>query len=69
MDLPPNQSVFKVAYQQIVNYLEGGDLPHCSQENYIAVNEIGFATIESGVTGHTIEIPCQERSRLIYANG
>ena len=34
LDLPPNQSVFKVAYQQIVNYLEGGDLPQCSRENY-----------------------------------
>ena len=61
--------MFKVAYQQIVDYLEGGDLPHCSRENYIAVNEIGFATIESGLTGQTIEVPCQERSRLIYANG
>ena len=69
LDLPPNQSVFKIAYQQIVNYLEGGNLPHCTQEHYIAVNEIGFASIESGLTGQTIEIPCQKRSRLIYANG
>ena len=69
LDLPPNQSVFKVAYQQIVNYLEGGHLPHCTQEHYIAVNEIGFASIESGLIGQTIEIPCQKRSRLIYANG
>jgi len=69
LDLPPNQSVFKVAYQQIVSYLEGGNLPHCTQEQYIAVNEIGFASIESGLTGQTIEVPCQKRSRLIYANG
>ena len=69
LDLPPNQSVFKVAYQQIVSYLEGGNLPHCTQEQYIAVNEIGFASIDSGLTGQTIEVPCQKRSRLIYANG
>ena len=69
LGLPTNQSVFKIAYQQIADYLEGGDLPHCSRNNYIAVNEIGFATIESGLIGQTIEIPCQERGRLIYANG
>jgi len=47
----------------------GGDLPDCAGDDYIAVNEIGFATIESGLTGQTVEIPNQKRDRLIYANG
>ncbi|MDA1193473.1 MAG: hypothetical protein O3A46_17490, partial [Candidatus Poribacteria bacterium] len=69
LDLPPNASVFKVAYQQIADYLDGGDPPHCSRGDYMAVNEIGFATIESGITGKTIDIPTQNRERLIFANG
>ena len=69
LDLPENASPFKVAYKQITDYLEGGQLPHCSRDDYTAVNEIGFATIESSITGQTIELPCQNRKRLIYANG
>jgi len=69
LGLPENASVFKVAYEQIAAYLDGGPLPHCARDDYIAVNEIGFATIESGLTGQTIPIPCQKRDRLIFANG
>jgi len=69
LNLPPNESVFKVAYQQIATYLDGGPLPHCAKDDYMAVNEIGFATIESSLTGKIIEIPCQNRNRLIFANG
>ena len=69
LDLPENASPFKVAYKQITDYLEGGQLPHCSRDDYTAVNEIGFATIESSITGQTIELPCQNRKRLIFANG
>ncbi|MBD3181657.1 hypothetical protein GF312_05145 [Candidatus Poribacteria bacterium] len=69
LDLPENASVFKVAYQQIADYLDGGPLPHCSEKDYMAVNEIGFAMIESSITGKNIDIPCQNRERLIYANG
>ena len=69
LNLPENASVFKVAYKQITDYLDGGPLPHCSGDDYMAVNEIGFATIESGLTGQTIAIPCQNRDRLIFANG
>jgi predicted dehydrogenase len=69
LNLPENASVFKFAYKQITGYLDGGSLPHCARDEYMAVNEIGFATIESGLTGQTISIPCQNRDRLIFANG
>lgn len=69
LELPENASVFKVAYGQIAAYLDGGPLPHCNHDDYMAVNEIGFAMIESSITGKTIDIPCQNRNRLIYANG
>jgi len=69
LNLPANASVFKVAYEQISAYLDGGPLPHCSKNDYMAVNEIGFAMIESSFTGKTIDIPCQNRGRLIFANG
>lgn len=69
LDFPENASPFKVAYKQITDYLAGGPLPDCARDEYTAVNEIGFATIESGLTGETIQLPCQNRSRLIFANG
>lgn len=69
LNLPENASVFKVAYQQICDYLDGGLLPHCTRNDYMAVNEIGFAMIESSLTGKSIDIPCQKRDRLIFANG
>lgn len=69
LDLPPNESVFKVAYDQISAYLDGGPMPHCAKDDYMAVNEIGFGIIESSITGKTIDIPCQNRNRLIFANG
>ena len=69
LDLPENAGPFNVAYKQITDYLDGGPLPDCSGDDYTAVNEIGFATIESGITGQTIQLPCQNRKRLIFANG
>lgn len=69
LDLPKNESAFKVAYDQIVAYLDGGPMPHCAKNDYMAVNEIGFGVIESSITGKTIDIPSQNRNRLIYANG
>ena len=69
LNLPDNASVFKVAYQQVVDYLEGGPLPDCSRNSYMAVNEIGFATIESGKTGQLVNLPNLRRDRLVYANG
>ena len=69
LNLPENEGPFKIAYKQITDYLDGGTLPHCSRDAYPAVNEIGFAIIESGITGQTIELPCVNRQRLIFANG
>jgi predicted dehydrogenase len=69
LGLPPNESVHKVAYGQIAAYLDGGPAPHCSGADYLAVNEIGFATIESDRTRQRIEIPSVSRNRLIFANG
>ena len=69
LDLPEDASVFKVSYQQIVDCLNGGPLPDCSKNDYMAVNEIGFATIESGLTKQIVNIPNQRRDRLVYANG
>ena len=67
MGLPEKQSVFKVAYEQITGYLEGGPPPHCSGADNLAVNEIAFATIESGLTGRKVDTPCQNRGRKIWA--
>ena len=69
LGLPENASVFKVSYEQISAYLDGGPLPHCAKNDYMAVNEIGLGTIESAITGKTIEIPSKSRDRLIFANG
>jgi predicted dehydrogenase len=68
-DVPENTSVFNVAYGQIADYLAGGAFPHCADDNFAAVNEIGFAAIESALTGKTIELPNVNRHRLIWANG
>lgn len=62
-------SVFTVAYDQIAAYLDGGAAPDCSGEDMIAVNEIGFAAIESIMTDSRISIPNVERQRRIHANG
>ena len=67
--MPPNASVFKVAYDQIANHLDGGPLPHCTDDDWHVVNELGFAGIESALTGQRVTIPNQNRSRMVYANG
>ena len=69
LGLPPNVGPFKIAYEQITGYLDGGPAPHCSGSDWVAVNEIGFATIESGITGRRIDLPCANRERMIFANG
>ncbi len=69
LGFPENASPFKVAYQQITDFLDGGALPDCARDEYTAVNELGFATIESGLTGETIQLPSKHRKRLIFANG
>ena len=68
-NLPPNASVFQGAYDQIADYLDGGPLPHCTNEHFIAVNEIGFGGIESVHRDERIELPNRDRARMIFANG
>jgi predicted dehydrogenase len=67
--LPKPASVFTVAYDQIADYLDGGPLPHCTNEDFITVNEIGFAGIESVLTDRPVRVPNVNRQRRIYANG
>lgn len=67
--IPSSESPFKTAYEQIARNLDGGELPDCTNEQFTAVNEIGFAAIESILTNRRIELPNTNRTRLIYANG
>lgn len=67
--IPAPESPFKIAYEQIARNLDGGELPDCTDEHFIAVNEIGFGAIESILTNKRIELPNTNRNRLIYANG
>ena len=69
LDMPANASVFTVAYGQIVDYLDGGPLPHCTNESFMAVHEIGFAGIESVHRNERITLPNVHRDRKIFANG
>jgi hypothetical protein len=66
--LPADRSVFSVAYEQIAGHLDGGPIPACTDDAFVAVNEIGFAAIESIATGGNIILPNANRSRTIYAN-
>ncbi len=67
--MPGNASVFQVAYEQIADHLDGGPLPHCTDEAWHVVHELGFAGIESVLTSQRVEIPNANRSRKVYANG
>lgn len=67
--LPANASVFKVAYEQIADHLDGGPPPHCSGADLLAVAEIGFGGIESLLSGRPIDLPNRQRTRRIFANG
>jgi predicted dehydrogenase len=69
LGLPENVGPFRIAYEQITAHLDGGPAPHCSGSDWVAVNEIGFATIESGLTGERVDLPCAKRDRMIFANG
>ena len=67
--LPPNASVFTVAYDQIADYLNGGSLPHCTNDDAVAVFEIGFGAIESIATNQRVVLPNAHRKRRVFANG
>jgi predicted dehydrogenase len=68
-NIPPEQSVFTVAYDQIAACLDGGPKPHCTDGDFTQVNELGFAAVESILTHQRVTIPNQNRTRKIYANG
>ncbi|NOU64632.1 hypothetical protein GC096_11385 [Paenibacillus sp. LMG 31461] len=66
--MPEQASVFLKAYDQISDYLAGGSLPHCTNEAFVTVHEIGFAAIESIHSGQAIRLPNERRHRKIFAN-
>ncbi len=68
-EMPENRSVFTVAYGQIADHLDGGPLPHCTDSDFKAVHEIGFASIESVNTGTRVSVPNANRERRVFANG
>lgn len=67
--MPADASVFTVAYGQIADHLDGGPPPACTGDDWIAVNEIGFAGIESVHTGQPVALPNTNRARRVFANG
>jgi len=67
--MPGNASPFKGAYDQIAAHLDGGPPPACTDEDWIAVHEIGFAAIESALTDKRVPLPNANRTRRIFANG
>jgi predicted dehydrogenase len=69
LGMPENASVFTVAYNQIAAYLDGGPKPHCTDEEWMAVHEIGFAGIESVLTDRRVTLPNAGRERKVFANG
>lgn len=69
LGMPDNASVFTVAYNQLAACLDGGPASHCTDEDWIAVHEIGFAGIESVLTDQRITLPNVNRERKVWANG
>ncbi len=69
LGMPENASVFTVAYNQIGAWLDGGPWPHCTNDEFVAVHEVGFAGIESVLTDQRVTIPNVNRTRKVFANG
>lgn len=69
LGMPANASVFTVAYEQIAAHLNGGPLPHCTNDHVVTVHEMGFAGIESVHTDRRVEIAALSRTRKVFANG
>lgn len=69
LGIPGDTSPFRLAYDQIAGYLDGGPRPDCTDRDFMVVNEIGFAGIESVLTQQRVVLPNRHRSRRIYANG
>ena len=69
LGMPENASVFTVAYNQIAAYLDGGPKTHCTDDEWVAVHEVGFAGIESVLTDQRVTLPNANRGRKVFANG
>ena len=69
LNLPEKASVFKVAYEQIAEHLDGGPRPDCTDEDLVTVHELGFAGIESALTDRRVTLPNANRTRRVWANG
>ncbi len=67
--LPENASPFTVAYDQIAAHLDGGPLPACTGADWEMVHEVGFAAIESILTGARVTLPNANRTRRVHADG
>jgi hypothetical protein len=68
-DIPALRCPFIYAYEQIADHLEDGPKPDCTDDEFIAVHELGFGAIESIDTGRLVTLPNTRRDRLVYANG
>lgn len=66
---PPNASPFTLAYDQIAQHLNGGPIPDCTDADFHAVHEVGFAGIESALTDRRVALPNTNRQRRVFANG
>ena len=69
LGMPGRESPFLLAYDQIAAHLDGGPLPHCTNETFTIVNELCFAEIESFHSGQRVTLPNQNRTRRVFANG
>jgi predicted dehydrogenase len=67
LGFPPQRTPFAVAFDQIADYLEGGDLPHCTNDDFVTVHEMSFGAVESLFEGRKITLPNTNRTRRIYA--
>lgn len=69
LGMPKRESPFLLAYDQIAAHLDGGQLPHCTNETFSIVNELCFAGMESFHSGQRVTLPNQNRTRRVFANG
>jgi predicted dehydrogenase len=69
LGMPAAASPFTLAYDQIANHLDGGPLPDCTNNEFVAVHDISFAGIESVLTDQRVTLPNRNRDRRIFANG
>jgi len=69
LEIPEDDSPFRMAYDQIAGWLDGGPLAHCTDSDARIVGELGFAGIESALTGERIVLPVANRTRKVFANG